>query len=172
MGVFEFLFGKLEEAAPSQPASATAAPQDGGRPLRYDPSFIPQLMEEHRSLLLLFSEIRHTSQSRDFSAVQRALQKFQMALNLHLAVENANFYAYLRKNLKGNTPEHDTMTAFFEEMQEMGKVVSQFLRKYNYSDFTAEMQSAFSEELEQIGAALVSRINREEESLYKLYVPA
>ncbi len=86
-------------------------------------------------------------------------------------MENSKFYAYLRRNLPQGSAELDTMNTFFDEMQEIGKVVTQFLRKYIYADYTPETLSAFGPELEAIGAALISRIDREEETLYKLYAP-
>ncbi len=64
------------------------------------------------------------------------------------------------------------MTVFWDEMQQVGKVVTAFLRKYNHSDFTADLQATFGGELDAIGAALAGRIQREEETLYRLYLPA
>ncbi len=177
MGLFDSLFGrsKPQSQPQSQPqyTSAPAAPNIGDEvTLPYDPDLIPRMIDEHRALLSLFGGIERAQQSADFQAVKTALQKFQLSLNLHLATENARFYAYLRRHLRTNTDEHQTMTAFWDEMQEIGKVVTQFLRKYNYADFTADMQASFASELKQIGAALVARIKREEESLYGLYMPS
>lgn len=140
--------------------------------MKYDPMLIPQLVQEHHGLLRLFGEIQESHAANDFSALKRALQKFQLALNLHLAQENASFYAYLRKNLPRSTEQHNTMTQFWDEMQDIGKVVTTFLRTYNHADFTPDLHGAFGRELQAIGAALTSRIEREEASLYKLYTPA
>ncbi len=57
-------------------------------------------------------------------------------------------------------------------MQQIGKVVTAFLRKYNHSDFTPDLHATFGGELDAIGAALAGRIQREEETLYRLYLPA
>ncbi len=172
MGFFDRLFGKggEEPAVQSQPTAVPLFPSDS--PLQYDPMLIPQLVQEHHGLLRLFGEIKETHAANDFAALKRALQKFQLALNLHLAQENANFYAYLRKSLHRNSEQHNIMTQFWDEMQEIGKVVTTFLRTYNHADFTPDLHGAFGRELEAIGAALVSRIEREEASLYKLYAPA
>ncbi len=174
MGLFDFLFGRKKAASP-QPEASASAPQRGVAAqlaVPFDPQFIARLEGEHRTLVTLFVAVQTANEAADFGAVKRALQEFQMALNMHLAVENARFYAYLRRKLSKDSPEMATMNAFFDEMQEIGKVVTQFLRHYTLAEFTAEIQSAFSRELEAIGAALASRIEREEQTLYKLYLPA
>lgn len=183
MSILEFLFGKLRQpgvvkaslasagtTAPSQPVPV--APQVRSGTLAYNPDLVSTLMEEHLSLLELFGTIKRASEAGDFAAVRHGLAEFQAALNLHLVVENAHFYAYLRKNLSPNTRARETMSAFFDEMQEIGKAVTQFLRAYIDCGFTPEQRAAFAHELEGIGAALVSRIEREEQSLYRLYQPA
>jgi regulator of sigma D len=170
MGLFDFLLGKKnvgKEVATQAPEKGSA-PQKAA-PVQFDPAFIPALVEEHRSLVALFVAVKRASEAGDAAAVRKSLQEFQMALNMHLAVENARFYAYLRRKLNNNSPEMQTMNAFFDEMQEIGKVVTQFLRTYTLADFTAEIHAAFSRDLEAIGTALVSRIEREEQTLYKLY---
>lgn len=174
MGLFDSLFGKSKTTEPKpQYTSTPAAPNIGDdMSLPYDPDLIPRMVDEHRALLTLFGGVERAHKSADFDAVKTALQKFQLSLNLHLAMENARFYAYLRRHLRTNSEEHRTMADFWDEMQEIGKVVTQFLRKYNYADFTPDMQSSFSMELQQIGTALAARIKREEESLYNLYRPS
>ncbi len=170
MGLFDFFLGKKKDAgneAAAQPQQRPAAQQAAAA--QFDPAFIPALVEEHRSLVALFVSVKEASEAADFPAVKRALQEFQLALNMHLVLENSKFYAYLRKTLRKNSPELDTVNAFFDEMQEIGKVVTQFLRTYTLADFTAEVHAAFRDELEAIGAALVNRIEREEQTLYKLY---
>lgn len=169
MGLFDFLLGKKNVAA-AQAEKTDGAPMRPG--VQFDPHFIPQLVEDHRSLVALFVAVKKANEAGDFPAVQKALQEFQMALNMHLAVENAKFYAYLRRTLHENSPEMRIMNDFFDEMQEIGKVVTRFLRQYTLADFTAQIQAAFSQELDAIGAALSSRIDREEQTLYKLYAPA
>lgn len=170
MGLFDLLFGKKNDA-PEQREEAAAASHGSAAPPGFDPEFISRLTQEHRLLVALFLDIKKAHLAHDFAALKTALQEFQLGLNIHLAVENSKFYAYLRRSLKRGSAEHDTMNVFFDEMQEIGKVVTQFLRKYLEAEFTTETRRAFGDELEAIGAALVSRIDREEETLYKLYQP-
>ncbi len=175
MGLFDFLFGR-KYSEPEQPEAAPAvaapAPQGNGGSVDFDAELTAQLKEEHRSLLAVFTGIKKAYQAQDFAGVTKGLQQFQTALNMHLAVENFKFYSYLRRNLKNGSPELATMNSFFDEMQEIGKVVSQFLRKYLAASFTQDIQQSFGRELEAIGAALMSRIDREEETLYRLYQPS
>lgn len=171
MGLFDFLFGR-KNGAPAQREQREAASQESHAVVNFDPDFIPKLKEDHRSLLALFVQIKKAYQTRNFDDVKKGLQDFQLALNLHLAIENSKFYAYLRRNLNNGSPELVTMNLFFDEMQDIGKVVTQFLRSYVQADFTAEIEESFGRELESIGVALASRIDREEETLYKLYSPS
>ncbi len=172
MGLFDFLFGKAGEEAPQQPASADGVVRWGSGGLQYDPELIPKLTQEHHHLLALFGAIQGAHQRQDFSAVQHALRDFKLALNVHLLTENVRFYAYVKKGLSNSTENLDTVNAFWKEMQGIAKVVIQFLAKYEAAMLTPEMKAAFGKELEDVGAALVSRIKREEESLYTLYLPS
>lgn len=172
MGLLNSLLGKSESASSSQPAAPDFMHHSDNVSLKYDPDLIPQLKQEHNALLRLFGEIKQSHASNDFMALKRALQKFQMTLSLHLAMENSSFYSYLRMHLSKNSEQHNTMIAFWDDMQTTGQVVAQFLKKYNHADFTPEMQSSFGYELEAIGTALASRIKREEESLFGLYFPS
>lgn len=165
MGLLDFLFSKKDDVQPQAPAKP-AAPA-----VEFDPAFITTLKDEHEALVQRFVGVKNAYLAHDFARVKEGLQEFQTALNLHLAVENAKFYAYLRRHLPPGSAELQTMNSFFDEMQEIGKVVTQFLRKYISADYTAEVQAAFGQELEGIGAALLSRISREEKTLYTLYAP-
>ncbi len=169
MGLLDFLFGKKGEAA--QPHGSHAA-ESGTGSLNFDPNLISRLKKDHASLLTLFGNIRRSYLAQDFASLQNELRQFRSALNLHLAEENFKFYAYLRKALSNNVENFQTMNAFWKEMQEIGKVVLEFLRKYDAAEFTPEMKDAFGQELEAIGAALAGRIQREERELYILYAPA
>ncbi len=165
MGILDFLRGK-PQGAPEAESSHGAA-----HGLQYDPDFIARLTQEHRTLLTLFGAIQTAHAAGDHAAIRGALQRFLLALNMHLAMENSQFYAYLRTHLRKNTAEHMVMNAFWDEMQEIGKIVITFLRKYIYGELTPEMLADFGRELEQIGGALVTRIRHEEEELYSLYQP-
>ncbi len=172
MGFFDFLHhGKPSEAAETHTAHANGAAHPVTRDVKFDPDLVPRLKDEHRALLSLFNAIQQAHQAGDFEAIKRALQKFQITLSLHLGVEHNEFYAYLNSKLKKNSHEHHTMTAFIDEMQSIGQSVMHFLRKYNHTDFTPDMQASFGSELAHIGTALTNRIKHEEEQLYGLYTP-
>ncbi len=171
MGLFGFLFGKAGETpVPSPSPDGVVHWGNGG--LQYDPELISKLVQEHRHLLSLFEAVAGCYQAQDFDRVQKALQEFKLALNVHLLTENVRFYAYVKKGLSNNMQDFETVTAFWREMQGIAKVVIQFLGKYETSNFTPEMRVTFGKELEDVGAALASRIKREEESLYTLYQPS
>ncbi len=169
MGILDLLLGRSRTAASIEEEHDRAAAAGGG--VKYDPAFIGRLVEEHRNLLALFGSIKTAHELGDAVALKRALQQFLLALNMHLAMENSGFYAYLRAHLMKNTAEHMIMNTFWDEMQDIGKAATGFLRKYIYSELTPDTLATFGAELNAIGAALVTRIQHEEEALYPLYQP-
>lgn len=171
MSIFDSLFGKHDAAAPAQPQSAGASHM-AHRTLYYDPDLIPRLTQEHHALERLFGEIKQSHSARDFAALGRALQKFQLTLNLHLATEQAEFYGYLHRNLKQGSAEYSAVSNSWAEMQQLGNAVAEFLARHNSSEINAETHGAFGAQFELLGAALMKRIKHEEEKLYGLYAPA
>src|SRR3990172_9372386 len=61
---------------------------------------------------------------------------------------------------------------FRHEMNGIAQVVMAFVRRYSDSELNAVSLIAMKKELEEIGAALVKRIQREENTLYPLYRPS
>ncbi len=171
MRKFQFLFSAKNEGGNSSVAAAALGVPMAGKPLRYDPHLILQLKQEHASLRKLFDEIREAARAEDFATVQSVMRELNICLNMHLLEENVKFYAYLRSALSSNSADLATMTAYWKEMQDIGRAVIQFFKKYEAHAFTPESRAAFGSELEAVGAALTSRLAREEEQLFTLYLP-
>lgn len=160
------LFSKKEEK-PAVP-HATAP----GTSIGFDPGLVERLKGDHRRLLDIYKHV-HTALGRgDFPAVRRHLGEFRSALQDHLLTENVKFYVYVSRQLASDESSSRIINDFRSEMQGIGRVVMDFLRKYTETELDAGAAATFKAELEQIGAALVQRIQREEGTLYPLYLPA
>ncbi len=171
MGLLGSLFDKSDEKAISHGHVADIVQWEGGG-VKYDPGLIPRLVQEHRSLLDLFSAIRRAYQSQNFGSVRRALDEFKQALSAHLLAEDVRFYAYVKNGLSHDKEKLAAMTAFWKDMQRTSRTVLQFLAKYETFGFILEEPGAFAKELEGIGATLVERMRHEEDRLYGLYLPS
>ncbi len=176
MSIFDSLFhkhGNAEAPAQAESMGTGGAPIPAlNRPLSYDPDLIPRLTQEHHALERLYNEIKQSHGAKDFAALERALQKFQLTLNLHLATENAEFYGYLYKNLHKNSAEHTVLRDCWTEMQDLGNAVLELVAKHKESGLSADTHTAFGMQLERIGTALLKRIRHEEDKLYGMYAPA
>lgn len=181
MYMFEWLFGKKEHvqtvskvpaakpsapAAVSPPESATVAPGTG---IHYHPELIAKLSQDHQLLLKLFAQTQDAARQGDVVEAARQLDAFRTQLQGHLLTENVRLYVYLEHALASDASSHQLMRAFRHEMDEIGKVVVDFLGTYRDLAKRPDLAPAFLQALDGIGVVLVERIHREEETLYPLY---
>lgn len=174
MFLFDLLFGKkgtdAEKAAPT-PTSASPAANAPGTRIGYDPALVDGLKSEHQLMLDIYAAIAADTQAGNYAGVQQRLEHFRITLRNHLLKENVRFYIYLEHLLQGDPASHRMMREFRHEMDAIGKVVVSFLTKHQSISTQPQLHSQFPQELEQIGKALVSRIESEENTLYPMYAP-
>jgi hypothetical protein len=163
MSLFD-LFGKKEDKAAAHTAPGTS--------IHFDPHLIERLTGDHRRLLEIYKHVQAALGKGDFVAVKRQLGDFRTALQEHLLTENVKFYVYVSRQLASDESSSKIISDFRSEMQHIGRVVMDFLRKYTEGPLDAASADSFRAEFEQIGAALGQRIQREEGTLYPLYLPA
>lgn len=159
------LFGKKEDKA----APAHTAP---GTSISFDPALIERLTGDHRRLLDIYKHVQGALAKGDYPGVKKLLGDFRTALQEHLLTENVKFYVYVSRQLASDETSSKIISDFRSEMQTIGRVVMDFLRRYTESGVDAPGADRFRGELEEIGAALVQRIEREEGTLYPLYLSA
>lgn len=178
---FDFLFKKRRPAEPHaaqnvqltpQPASAPAGAEAPGTHIAYHPDLISQLQGDHKKLLGIFGNIQNTFNTGDLAGTAIVLEEFRSAIQGHLLTENIKLYIYLEHALSEDDGSRHLVHDFRHEMDGIGKIVLAFLSKYKAIASHPELASTFGLELDQIGAALIARIKREEETLYPLYLPA
>lgn len=178
--LFDFLIGKKRppenQAAPATPQPtatlAVACAQAPGTHIAYHPNLIDQLQGDHQKLLGIFGNILATFNAGDLAGTAKLLEEFRGNIQGHLLTENVKLYIYLEHALRQDEESHQLVHGFRHEMDGIGKVVLAFLGKYKNIASQPELAAAFGTELAQIGEALVARIQREEETLYPLYLPA
>jgi regulator of sigma D len=142
-----------------------------GTKLSYDPTLIERFKGHHRSLLKLFTDIQRAADQRDFAGLTGAVERFKRVLQEHLLEENLRLYAYLTKCLESEPENHQLMRDMKSDMVEIGRKVNQFITHYTKHGIHHGNIEEFESQLETIGNILTIRIQREEESLYTLYMP-
>lgn len=152
----------------TKPAQQQVAP---GTQLRYDVGLIDHFISHHRALVDLITKIKSSVQTSRFDDTTKFVHKFKLLLNEHLLEENLRLYTYLSHCLKGDPEGSELMHEMRQEMGDIGRKVSSFIK--HYSEFGVDGQNAakFLTELDQITSVLGDRVAREERSLYTMYLP-
>lgn len=172
----DFLFGKkeLKRQAPSAPLAPikehhASAP---GTHISYSADLVPHLHADHLMLAEIFTTIDNAFQAGDLAATVRHMNHFRMAVQAHLLSENVRLYIYLEHALAHDAVSHALIHEFRHEMDSIGKAVLTFLGKYRELDTQPNLAVSFGSDLKAVGKVLVERIEREESTLYPLYLPA
>ena len=172
--MFGFFKKKEEEISPTvapalAPALTPAPASSGGIP--FYPELIKDLVGDHRHLFQLHDSIKESFTRRDLASVSSNLQEFGMVVRNHLLTENMRLYIYLQQKMAGDEINTTLVRSFRKEMDGIGKTVLDFLEKYKEIEKKSEADLAlFADELAQIGAVVSTRMKREEQTLYPLYV--
>ena len=146
----------------------SAAP---GTQIHFVPDLIDNLEEDHKILLTTFGQIKTAFEANNYKIVKQKLTQFRRALTDHLLTENVRLYIYLDHSFSADDMNGQLVRSFRSEMNDIAKAVMAFLNKYEKIDLNSPLASSFGTDLEHIGAALVERIKREENTLYPLYLP-
>ncbi|MEW5889949.1 MAG: hemerythrin domain-containing protein [Pseudomonadota bacterium] len=174
--MFGFLFRKNGAAHPAdaapapagQPASGVSAP---GTAIHYSADLIARLKADHAQLLALYGAVKQAFANKDYAAVAAGLEDFRSAIQGHLLVENVRLYIYLEHQLAQDPASFELIHEFRREMDGIGKAVVAFLTRYRNIGSDRSLSPSFAKDLDAVGAVLVRRIEREEATLYPLYLP-
>lgn len=160
---------RSKDKVPEKASGHTSQPAPGTS-IYYDPGLISHLKSDHRKMLETFKKVQNALALEDFRGVQQNLGEFRAMLQEHLLTENVRLYVYLSKQLANDEVNFEIINGFRREMQEIGRVVMDFVRRYTGTQIDGSAAPKLKTELEQIGQALVARMQREEGSLYPLYM--
>lgn len=165
-GFFKKKSSVSEAAAPKE--EAHTAP---GTQIHYSPDLIASLQGDHQTLLDLYGEITEAFEEKRYTDVSSMLITFRSGLNAHLLTENVRLYIYLERSLAGDETSRELIHGFRKEMDEIAKVALGFLRKYEAIGVDADLAGRFAADFATLGKVLVERIQKEENTLYPLYMP-
>ena len=143
-----------------------------GTQISYAPDLIDKLKGDHQTLLAIYGEINAAFEAGNYTLVTDKLKAFKLALMDHLLTENVRLYIYLARSFAQDELNGELVKGFRGEMDQIAKVVMAFLSRYETLGVDKELAASFGKDLEGIGAALVGRIEREEGTLYPLYMPS
>lgn len=175
------LFRKKRETEPApQPehpdvrgqVPATPVPNCApGTEIRYHPDLIARFRGHHASLRKLFDATRNHAENDEFAAALKSLKSFRQVLTTHLLEENINLYTYLSKCLARDPDSKELITGMKSEMGQIGRSVMRFMQEYTNAGITPFNKKRFLDELTEMGKLFADRLEREETSLYTLYMP-
>lgn len=142
-----------------------------GTEIGYHPDLIPRFQKTHQALQKLYASIKGSAEDNDFVAAQKSIDAFRKTLTGHLLEENVKLYTYLARCLAADPDNKDLIGSMKSEMGQIGTTVMAFIKQYTASGITPFNKRQFLEGWESIGAVLTDRIDREETSLYTMYLP-
>ena len=169
------MFGFFKKKSNNNKAAATAPREEvhtaPGTQIRYSPDLINSLQGDHQTLLSLYGEINTAFDEKRYSDVSSMLTTFKSGLNAHLLTENVRLYIYLQHALVADPSSSELIHGFRKEMDEIAKVALGFLKKYETIGVDEDLAAHFATDFATIGKVLVERIEKEENTLYPLYMP-
>ncbi len=142
-----------------------------GTEIGYHPDLIPRFQKTHETLKKLYDSVKSEVESDQFIAAQKSLDSFRKTLTGHLLEENIKLYTYLTKCLSADPDNKALMVSMKSEMGKIGTAVMAFITDYDASGITAFNKKQFLAGWGGIGETLADRIEREETSLYTMYMP-
>ncbi|NMM38795.1 MAG: hemerythrin domain-containing protein [Glaciimonas sp.] len=180
--ILDFLFGKKKQENPPPsvpqpdltPIQATQIKQAPapGTSINFSPDLVLHLEADHQKLLQIFTSIGDAFSVGDLPVTTQRLEDFRGALQSHLLTESVRLYIYLEHALAQDAESHALIHEFRHEMEGIGKAVLEFLGKYHQLAVQPNLVASFGNDLSAVGKVLVERIQREESTLYPLYLPA
>lgn len=140
--------------------------------IAYDSELVPALKRDHADLVKLYGAIGERSKQGDFQQVPQMLMAFKVHLEGHLIAENVRFYNYVESAMQGDPESIALVRSFRREMNAIARGVVDFVKKYQLSTFDQQARDEFMADYQTVYGLLAQRIEREEASLYPLYLPS
>lgn len=165
--LFDNLLGKKK---PDE-ALGNAGARSGAH-IQYSPKLVPDLQAEHRALLDGVDKLGQAHAAGDLAVAADLLEKLGGQLTAHLLLEDSRFYGYLEKGLVRDPRTRALVRQFRREMGSAGKIALSFLAKYRNIAEHAAFPGDFAADLASLVDLLRERIEREERTLYPMYLPA
>lgn len=166
MGLLSRLLGN-EETKSTRSLKAAAPTGD----IQYDTGLVDKLKEDHKELVRIYTAIKAAAADNRFGDLHDLLSHFKLTFQLHIAMENVKFYVYVQQRMAQDTDASNFIAEVRREMNDIARAVLKFVDAYMTAPPTPVTVTGFNDELDQIGAVLVQRVEKEENRLYSLYQP-
>lgn len=131
-------------------------------------NIISVLIEQHHNLQKNLGNIANLSNNKelDNKFIDQLLKRFDRELLRHIDFENNAFYVELLKKMKERGQDTAKTEKFIAEMDEIAKVIKEFLGKYNDPARIKAHADDFRKELDNIVLILNLRIESEEAGVF------
>ena len=136
----------------------------------YDPGLVTALTLQHRSLTTLLVKATSVAQQRQFGEVNSLLTRFKLELDEHLKREHQEFFPYLTVHLKGDDAKDILREARANSLY-IERAVEGFLKHYTGFPVGERTVLRFGMELSGVIEEFCERLEKEEASIYTLYLP-
>jgi hypothetical protein len=137
----------------------------------YDPGLVTALTLQHRSLTTLLVKATSVAQQRQFAEVASLLTRFKLELDEHLKREHQEFFPYLSAHLKGDDAKDILREARANSLY-IERAVESFLNHYTGYPVGERTVLRFGMELSGVIEEFCERLEKEEATIYTLYLPS
>jgi len=166
MGLISRLMGN--EEIKSTRSVKPAVPTGG---IAYDGGLVAKLKGDHQELVRIYTSIKSAAAENRFGNLHDLLSNFKLTFQMHIALENVKFYVYVQQRTAQDAEASTFISDVRREMNDIARAVLKFVDAYMATPPALSTVAAFNAELDQIGAVLVQRVEKEESRLYSLYQP-
>jgi Hemerythrin HHE cation binding domain len=164
--------GKQTPTSQALPNGVPSAEQRrAGFGIAYDADLVPALKKDHKALVQMYGEVGQLAERGEFSQIPQMLLAFKVYLEGHLIAENVRFYNYVESTMQSDPENTALIRSFRREMNAIARGVVDFVKKYQLAQFDDQLREEFISDYKTVGGLLAQRIEREEASLYPLYMP-
>lgn len=164
--MISFFSRKLRTTSPEP-----GRPAQESQELPYDPGLVAALTHQHRAMVLLLLKAKSAAQRALYSDVQEHLAQFKQDLAGHLLREQMELHAYIQTHLKG--PDRDAILRDVRASTvHVERSVDGFLKHYSNYPVGDRNVARFELEIDGVSEEFCERIEKEEASIYTLYMPA
>lgn len=162
-------FFKGKAAAADTPVTAERAFAPGTE-LPYDSGLIANFKADHQTLFKRYDTMLEAAAKGDAEETAKRLKQVSTILHDHLLKENVRLYAYLAHCIT-DEGDKELVSQMRGEMSRIGRSITHFIRHYTDFPVTAGTVAEFTRQANDIRHALEDRMQREESTLYTLYLP-
>lgn len=142
-----------------------------GTAIRYSPNLVEELKEDHREFFDLQRAVVSALHTGHMETIPALLQRFDSLLTAHLLTEQVRLYAYMDAYFANDRHTREMLREYRVEMDRIGSSVRKMIKKYRALATDRHLHHDIEADMEELRQVLDERMNREEVTLYPLYMP-